>query len=111
MSLEERSKATAKDVEGKAQEAVGNMTGSAADRQAGKAKQGEAEMRHDAEDTKEKVADAFEGAKERVKAAATNIGGKFDEAVGNATDDPAKVAQGKAKQAEADVRNAKEDLR
>ena len=70
MSLEERSKATAKNVEGKA-----------------------------------------EGVKERVKATATNVAGKVEEAVGNATDNPAKVAKGKAKQAEADMRNAKEDLR
>jgi uncharacterized protein YjbJ (UPF0337 family) len=37
---------------------------------------------------------------------------KFVEAaIGKATDNPAKVAQGQAKQAEADLRNAKEDLR
>jgi uncharacterized protein YjbJ (UPF0337 family) len=31
--------------------------------------------------------------------------------IGNATDDPARVAEGLAKQAQGNVRNAKEDLR
>ena len=50
MSLEEKAKATAKNVEGKVQEAVGNLTGDPKDQAAGKAKQAEAAVRHAVED-------------------------------------------------------------
>jgi uncharacterized protein YjbJ (UPF0337 family) len=55
MSLEEKAKATAKNVEGKVQEAVGNLTGDPKDQAAGKAKQGEAKVRHAVEDVKDEV--------------------------------------------------------
>jgi uncharacterized protein YjbJ (UPF0337 family) len=55
MSLEERAKATAKNVEGKAQEALGNVTGDPQDRAEGKAKQVEGEARHAKEDVKDEV--------------------------------------------------------
>ncbi len=57
MSIEDRSKATAKNVEGKAQEAWGNVTGDPADKAEGKAKQGEAEVRHAVEDVKDNIKD------------------------------------------------------
>jgi uncharacterized protein YjbJ (UPF0337 family) len=55
MSLENRAKATAKNVEGKVQEAVGDMTGDTKNQAEGKAKQGEAKVRHAAEDVKNEV--------------------------------------------------------
>ncbi|MCL1495345.1 MAG: CsbD family protein [Burkholderiales bacterium] len=55
MSLENRAKATAKNVEGKVQEAVGDMTGDTKNQAEGKAKQGEAKVRHAAEDVKDEV--------------------------------------------------------
>jgi uncharacterized protein YjbJ (UPF0337 family) len=55
MSLEERAKATAKNIEGKVQEGVGEVTGDPQDKAAGKAKQAEAKVRHGAEDVKDEV--------------------------------------------------------
>ncbi|AFY74336.1 hypothetical protein Syn7502_02339 [Synechococcus sp. PCC 7502] len=55
MSLEDRVKATAKNVEGKVQEAVGDLTGDTKDQIEGKAKQAEAKVRHAAEDVKDEV--------------------------------------------------------
>lgn len=98
MSLEERAKATGKDLEGKVQEGVGNLTGSDSDRLEGQAKQGEAEVRHNVEGVKEKASEVAQNVKDGVQSAAKNISGKVEEAIGKATDDPAKVAEGKAKQ-------------
>lgn len=55
MNTQNRAKATAKNIEGKAQEAVGNITGDPEDKAEGKAKQTEAENRHAVEDVKDKV--------------------------------------------------------
>ncbi|AFZ27975.1 hypothetical protein Cylst_6002 [Cylindrospermum stagnale PCC 7417] len=55
MSLEEKAKATAKNIEGKAQEALGNVTGDPQDKAEGKAKQAESEVRHAVEDVKDNV--------------------------------------------------------
>jgi uncharacterized protein YjbJ (UPF0337 family) len=55
MSIEERAKATAKNVEGKAQEAVGKATGDPEDKMQGKAKQAEGEARHTKEDVKDNL--------------------------------------------------------
>lgn len=60
MSTEDRAKATAKNIEGKAQEALGNVTGDSEDQAAGKAKQAEAGVRHTAEDAKDKVKKAID---------------------------------------------------
>ncbi|MEW6494684.1 MAG: CsbD family protein [Cyanobacteriota bacterium] len=60
MSTEERAKATGKNLEGKAQEALGNITGDPEDRAEGKAKQTEAEARHAKEDVKDKVKKAID---------------------------------------------------
>jgi uncharacterized protein YjbJ (UPF0337 family) len=53
MSLDERAKATAKNVERKAQEAVGDLTGDPEAKMKGEAKQTEAEARHVKEDIKD----------------------------------------------------------
>ena len=60
MSLEDRAKATAKNVEGKVQDAVGNVTGDPKDQAEGKAKQAEAKVRHAAEDVKDEVKKAVD---------------------------------------------------
>ena len=55
MSAEDRAKAIGKNLEGKAQEIFGNITGNRKDQVEGKAKQGEAAARHAAEDVKDAV--------------------------------------------------------
>ncbi|MEQ8974781.1 MAG: CsbD family protein [Coleofasciculus sp. C1-SOL-03] len=55
MSTEDRMKATAKNLEGKAQEAMGAITGDPEDKAEGQAKQTEAQVRHSVENVKEKV--------------------------------------------------------
>ncbi|MBE9166559.1 CsbD family protein [Pleurocapsales cyanobacterium LEGE 06147] len=57
MSTEDKAKATGKNIEGKAQEAMGNVTGDPEDKAKGKAKQAEAEVRQTAEDVKDKMKD------------------------------------------------------
>ena len=60
MSTEDRAKATAKNIEGKSQEAMGNITGDTEDQAEGKAKQTEAEARHTVENAKDKVKKAID---------------------------------------------------
>lgn len=60
MSLEDRAKATAKNVEGKVQEAAANITGDPEDKAEGKAKQAEGEVRHGVEDVKDNVKKALD---------------------------------------------------
>lgn len=57
MSAEDRAKATAKNIEGQAQEAWGNVTGDPEDKAEGKMKQAEAQARHAKEDVKDKAKD------------------------------------------------------
>jgi uncharacterized protein YjbJ (UPF0337 family) len=55
MGLDDKIKAAAKNVEGKAQEALGNVTGDPEDQAEGKAKQAESAVRNSVEDAKDKV--------------------------------------------------------
>lgn len=55
MGIEERANATGKNIEGKLQEAAGNITGDSKDKMQGKAKQVEAEATHAKEDIKDEV--------------------------------------------------------
>jgi uncharacterized protein YjbJ (UPF0337 family) len=55
MSLTNRAKAVAKNIEGKVQEALGNMNGDPKDEAEGKAKQAESRVRHAVEYMKDKV--------------------------------------------------------
>lgn len=55
MSLEDRAKAIAKNVEGKAQEVLGDLTGDRVAKAEGKAKQAEAQVRHTIENIKDKA--------------------------------------------------------
>ncbi|PZV18796.1 MAG: CsbD family protein [Pseudanabaena sp.] len=60
MSLENRAKAAAKNVEGKLQETVGDLTGNTKDQLQGNAKQAEAKVRNAAEDVKDEVKKAID---------------------------------------------------
>ncbi|NJM60256.1 MAG: CsbD family protein [Oscillatoriales cyanobacterium RU_3_3] len=62
MSVEDRAKATGKNIEGAAQEALGNITGDPKDKAQGKAKQKQAEASHTIEDAKDAVKDAIDKA-------------------------------------------------
>ena len=55
MSTEDKAKATAKNIEGKAQEAMSNVTGDPEDKAKGKSKQTEAQAEHAVEDVKDKA--------------------------------------------------------
>jgi len=55
MGIEERVEATAKNVEGKAQETIGEVTGDPKDKVEGRAKQAEAETQHAKEDVKDSL--------------------------------------------------------
>ena len=60
MSTEDRANATVKNVAGKAQEAMGEMTGNPEDKAAGKVKQAEAKAQHTVENAKDKVKEAID---------------------------------------------------
>ena len=102
----ERVKAGAKDLEGKTQEAIGNLTGNAKNQTIGKAKQAEADVRNATEDFKDRVK-----LPERVKSGAKDLEGKTQEAIGNLTGDRKDQMVGKAKQAESKTRNLIEDAK
>ena len=66
MSTEDRAKAIGKNLEGKAQEIFGNITGNKKDQVEGKAKQAEASARHAAEDAKDAVRNLANKAKRSI---------------------------------------------
>ncbi|MBN3962472.1 CsbD family protein [Nostoc sp. NMS8] len=55
MSIEKRIEATAKNIEGKIQEVVGEITGNPQDKAEGQAKQAEAQVSHTVENIKDEV--------------------------------------------------------
>ncbi|BAQ62412.1 hypothetical protein GM3708_2818 [Geminocystis sp. NIES-3708] len=55
MSIKDRAKATAKNIEGKIQEAVGNITDNPKAQLEGQAKQVEAKVRHTTENIKDEI--------------------------------------------------------
>ncbi|MDX2270505.1 MAG: CsbD family protein [Cyanobacteriota bacterium] len=55
MSINDRAQATAKNIEGKVQDAVGQVTGDTKAQAEGKAKQVEAKLQHAIEDIKDEV--------------------------------------------------------
>ena len=101
-----RAKAMTKDLEGKTQETMGNITGDPKDQMMGKAKQVESKVRNSAEDLKDNM--KLTG---RTKAVSKNIEGKAQEAKGKMTGDRGDQASGKAKQAESQARNVVEDVK
>ena len=60
MSIEDRMKATAKNIEGKVQEAVGDITGNPQDKVEGKDKQAEAQVQHSVENVKDNIKKALD---------------------------------------------------
>lgn len=62
MSIENRAEATAKNIEGKIQEAVGELTGNSQDRAEGQIKQAEAEAMHTKENIKDTIKDKIDRA-------------------------------------------------
>jgi len=60
MSIENRAEAVAKNIEGKIQEVVGEVTGNPNDKAEGKAKQAEAQVMHAAENIKDEVKKALD---------------------------------------------------
>ncbi len=60
MSTEDRVEATGKNLEGKAQEMLGNVTGDPKDQAEGQAKQTEAQASHAVEDVKDQVKKAID---------------------------------------------------
>lgn len=101
-----RAEAFSKNIEGKAQEMMGNITGDPKDKMMGKAKQAESQVRNTAEDMKDSMS-----LKGRAKAVTKNIEGKLQEAAGNITGNSKDQVMGKAKQVESQVRNTAEDLK
>jgi uncharacterized protein YjbJ (UPF0337 family) len=76
MSIEERGKAAAQNVEGKVQEVSGAVTGNTEDEAAGKAKQAGAKIREGIED-----------AKDNISQKAKEVGDKMREGVDRAKDE------------------------
>ena len=101
-----RAKAMSKDLEGKTQETVGNVTGNRKDQIMGKAKQVEGKVRNSAEDLKDNMK-----LKGRTKAISKNIEGKAQEAKGKMTGDRGDQIAGKTKQADGQTRSAFEDAK
>jgi uncharacterized protein YjbJ (UPF0337 family) len=60
MSIEDRAKATAKNIEGKVQEAIGEVTGNPEDKAEGKTKQAEAALEHSVENVKDELKKAID---------------------------------------------------
>ncbi len=60
MSAKDKIKATAKNIEGKVQAAVGEVTGNNEDKAKGEAKQAESKVNHAVEDAKDAVKDAVD---------------------------------------------------
>ena len=60
MSMKDKAKATAKNIEGKVKEAVGDLTGDPKTQAEGKAKQAEAKVRHAVEDVKDQAREIVE---------------------------------------------------
>ena len=58
--MKNRAKATAKNIEGKVQEAVGDLTGDPKTQTEGKEKQAEAKIRHAVEDVKDQAKEIIE---------------------------------------------------
>lgn len=60
MGLKDKIEATAKNIEGKVQEAIGELTGDPKDQAEGQAKQGEAKIRHTIENVKDEIKKALD---------------------------------------------------
>ncbi|TVQ46098.1 MAG: CsbD family protein [Gloeocapsa sp. DLM2.Bin57] len=106
LATSNRVEAMTKNVEGKAQEALGNLTGDPKDQMMGKIKQVQSEELKAAEDLKDKMQ-----LKGRAKAISKNLEGKTQEAIGNLTNSPKDQVIGRGKQVESQGRNILEDVK
>ena len=98
--------AMTKNVEGKAQEALGNMTGDPKDQMMGKIKQVQSKELKAVEDLQDKME-----LKGRAKAISKNLEGKTQEAIGGLTNSPKDQVIGRGKQVESQGRNILEDMK
>jgi len=98
--------AASKNIEGKTQEAIGNITGDPKNQVAGKAKQVESKARNAAADAKDDL--SLQG---RTKAVTKNVEGKLQQTAGKVTGNYENQAIGKAKQGESEARNLIEDAK
>jgi uncharacterized protein YjbJ (UPF0337 family) len=101
-----RAEAMTKNLEGRTQEAIGNITGDPKNQIAGKAKQVQSQASNAAADMKDNMK-----LKGRAKAVTKNIEGKAQEAKGKITDNRSDQVAGRAKQAESEARNVVEDVK
>lgn len=101
-----RAEAMAKNLEGQAQEAMGNITGDSQDKIMGKAKQVESQIRNAAEDMKDEIQ-----LSDRAKAVAKNVEGKIQETAGNVTGSSKDQMMGRLKQTEGSNRNMIENVK
>ncbi|NMG58093.1 CsbD family protein [Geitlerinema sp. P-1104] len=101
-----RADAITKNLEGKAQETLGNVTGDSKDQIMGKAKQVESQMRNAAEDMRDEIQ-----LSNRAKAVAKNVEGKMQETVGNVTGSSKDQMMGRLKQTEGNHQNIIENVK
>lgn len=101
-----RAEAIAKNIQGKTQEAIGNITGDPKDQVVGRAKQTESQVRNAAEDVKDNVR-----LTPRAEAVTKNLEGKTQNAIGNITGDLKDQAVGTAKQVGAGILHTVEDVK
>ncbi|AFZ23233.1 hypothetical protein Cylst_0908 [Cylindrospermum stagnale PCC 7417] len=101
-----RAEAIAKNIQGKTQEAIGNITGDPKDQVIGRAKQAESQIRNTAEDVKDNVR-----LTPRAKAVKKNVEGKTQNAIGKITGDSKDQAVGTAKQVGAGIIHTVEDVK
>lgn len=111
MGIEDKAKASAKNIEGKLQEFVGDVTGDPNQQMEGQAKQAEAQIRHTTENAKDSAGAEFSNLGNRGQATFRNLEGKTQEFTGEVTGDPQQKAEGRAKQSEARARHIVEDLK
>jgi uncharacterized protein YjbJ (UPF0337 family) len=109
MSTENRLEATAKNIAGKAQEFLGDISGNPQDKMEGQAKQTEAQIQHSAENLRNEA--DMNSTENRVRATTKNVEGKIQEAVGDITGNPQDKMEGRAKQAEAQLRHTVENIK
>jgi uncharacterized protein YjbJ (UPF0337 family) len=103
MSIEDRTKAAAKNVEGKGQEVVGAVTGNSQDKLVGTAKQVEGKVRGGIADLKDKKDDLGDKAKHLAEQARDGLADAKDSIVDKAKQLGQKVHDG--------IEHAKEDLK
>jgi uncharacterized protein YjbJ (UPF0337 family) len=106
LALTHRVESMQKNVEGKTQEAIGNVTGNINDQMMGKAKQLESQVQNAADEVKDAMT-----SNNRAQAIQKNLEGKAQEQIGNLTGNRKNQFQGQVKQVESNVRHVVEDIK